>query len=701
MVKSKNSEDQEFLLMEDDSRTERLKGSKQTKKLKILIYSLIIVIAISIPIFLHKNNNSQEEEEEEDIKLVYIKGYSRKDKYGLELNSNVLDGIYCVGFDNDPNKAVEDWKLYTPPCPYLHPVHYPDSILNPKCDEISIQLINYENEDGGLPYSLHLKSITDQIKNWKKFEKKNGDNPYYGQKRVNELVDDKYYPYDYGYNGEDTSDINDDEFYKNVINSRMDEVPDPRRRRLFSFILFNSEYDLLDLYLSEYYEIFDYFVIYESNMTFTGTPKPLYFTRALLETDRYDKYKDKLIPLPLKIEVNEDNGRGYAFPREHVARRLVVAEGLKSVQARHGDIFMHGDLDEMVKPHVIARLKKCGGWEHLQAGIGGGPKSFKNDDVETYFKNENLVQINEHGQYNVDYLKDMSIGFQSWFYEYSFNIIQNKKAGTIYHPNIALFDAKRSLGQLPDRVNRPSANNKKKRREYEDPLLDPNFDPYQGYMYTNNTNDLHTGKGFLGEFVRFASSLNFDQMKQHGKPAFWNAAWHLSSFLPTIEQIYNKVSSYSHLNDYHIEGEEAIKNDIMERIKNHEYIFGPKNKYEDNIPILPKNYTKGYEYNFSNKYWDDNLKNSDNPDFINFIDVLDHEIPNHIWQNPICYSYMLDRDYGMDKKIWWQVIPREQWKYVRFEELNETLLNELIPPLLSETFKTEMIEELKKQDYLN
>jgi len=662
--------------------------------LKLLIIFVSIGTVIGIGLFIYHSLFK------EDIELVYIKGYSRKDKYGLELNRNILNGIYCAGFNNDPKAKVEEWKLYNPPCPYLRPVHYPDSIKNPKCEESSVQFINYNNDGGlGLPYTYRLKDIGNQIKEWKNWEKKNLDHPLYGYKRVNDLVNDQYYPFDYGYNGTDTSKIDDDEYYRNVINSRMDEVPDPRRRRLFSFILFNSEYDLLDLYLSEYYEIFDYFVIYESNMTFTGTPKPLYFTRALLETSRYDKFKDKLIPLPMEIKVNENNGRGYAFPREHLARREVIAEGLKSVHARHGDLYMHGDLDEMVKPHVIARLKKCGGWEHLQVGIGGGPKSFKNEATETYFKNDKInVATDNNGVYNVDYERDRSLGFQCWFYEYSFNLIQDSKAGSMFHPNIAIFDARRALGQLVERSNRQNKQNKviSKRREYSDPLLDPNFDPYQGYMYTDNTNDRHTGKGFLGEYTRFATSETLEQLKQHGKPVFWNAAWHLSSFLPTVDHLFNKVSSYSHFYEYTYHRESFVKKDIIKRIKNNEYIFGRNKKYEENTPMLPSSYQNGYSYNFKPEFWEENIKNNGvGEEFQTVVRTLDREIPTQIWKNPICYSYMLDRDFGLDKKIWWQVIPKEQWKTVHFEELDPQILDQITPTNMTETFKKEMLEELR------
>ena len=165
-----------------------------------------------------------------------------------------------------------------------------------------------------------------------------------------------------------------------------------------------------------------YFVIYESNRTFTGKEKPLYFTRALFETNRYEKFQDKLIPFPSEITINENIGRGYAFPREHIARRTLIEKGLRVVHARHGDLFMHNDLDELLKPHILSRLKKCGGWEYLQAGIGGGPLSFKEEDqnknnkvVESYFINgDKYIAFNETDNVNkVVYIGCMTNVFQS------------------------------------------------------------------------------------------------------------------------------------------------------------------------------------------------------------------------------------------------------------------------------------------------
>jgi len=356
-----------------------------------------------------------------------------------------------------------------------------------------------------------------------------------------------------------------------------------------------------------------------------------------------------------------------------------------------------------------SRIKKCGGWEHLQAGIGGGPRSFKEATTLSFFANPNVQITNDkYGFYNVNYESHLSVGIQTWFHEYSFNTVQNSTIGTFFHPNIAIFDARRSLGQFVERVNWRLS----RRAEHYDPLLDPNFNPYQGYEYTDNTNDLFLGKGFIGEFLRFETAflkfekvLSYDtEMKDKGKSIFWNAGWHLSSFLPTIEHIYNKVSSYSHANDYYFwfKTENQIKKDIKKRIKNHQYIFGSKKKYEDHPILLPKDYTKGYDYNFNKNYWDEQLKKTPlAPEFVETLNTLNHELPDQVWKNPICYSYMIDRDYGFDKKIWWQVIPKEQWSNVRFEKLDKDTLDQITPSILSDSFKEQMFNEMKSSNHAN
>ncbi|OUM58187.1 glycosyltransferase family 17 protein [Piromyces sp. E2] len=410
------------------------------------------------------------------------------------------------------NDTMESWELYTPICPNLEPVHYPDEILNPKCDEIGIQIVDFQHSYArGVPHTLHLHSITNQIKSWNEWSKNDTKVvPNYYNKKIDDLVSDIYHPFDYGYYNEQETVLNTEEekvkFYNNVVNSRMDEVPDPRHRRLFSFILFNTEFDLLDVYLSEYYEIFDYIVIYESNATFSGKPKPLYLTRMLLETNRYDKFKDKIIAFPL--------------PTEHIC------------------------------------------------------KYYQNDSVSTLGK-----------------------------------------------PDLAIFDARRALGQYPKRYNYTESegdgnffpddkysrylrrsledndNDENKIENYVDPLTQPGFDPYKGYSYSDNTNDRKRGQGYVGEYVRFSTKYSVYGYSLTNYTLFWSAGWHMSSFLPTVDHFVNKLLSYAHYVEYTFMPKEKRRQTIINHINHKSYIFNTKssffgdeveNVYQDHKIVYPE-----------------------------------------------------------------------------------------------------------------
>ena len=68
-----------------------------------------------------------------------------------------------------------------------------------------------------------------------------------------------------------------------------------------SFIFFN-EFDILEGRLEYLYDHVDYFVIVESNLTFSGNTKPLYFMNNM---SRYKKYLDKVLYFPfIKYLIN-------------------------------------------------------------------------------------------------------------------------------------------------------------------------------------------------------------------------------------------------------------------------------------------------------------------------------------------------------------------------------------------------------------
>jgi len=632
------------------------------------------------------------------------------DKYGVDLNQYIMDGMINKALDNNTSTTIEKWSLYTPPCPNLHPVHYSDDILNPVCENIAIPLINIKTHIN-VPYILRLNNITSQMEKFEEWKKTDGKIPDYKSESVKNILNENYHPYDYGYY--DLKKNEDEDYYSKVIKSPMDQVPDPRRRRLFSMILFNSEFELLDLYLAENYEIVDYFIIYESNATFSGYKKPLYLTRTLLETNRYEKFRDKIIPVTLPVlEMNHKNKRGPAFPREHLARRQVIEKGLRAVNARHGDLYFHGDLDELPKARLLSYLKKCGGWEHLQKGFGGPPKSMKDPLVKSYIRDKSSpVAKSKVGQYKINYDLFLSLGFNSFFHEYSFNTIKNKFIGSIFHPNIAIFDARRSLGQYPEytlkgnkfNVTKYSKEyNHVKRQEtknntmdinennngesqinemYTDEDRDMGIDPYQGYTYTDNDTADKKGEGFLGEYMRFATKIN--KNTKDNQIAFYKSGWHLSSFLPNMANFLNKFQSYSHYNSFNNLSIKEKKEMILERIRDHRYIIGDIPPMKSLKVKLPKTEEEKVPSMYSYQTWEIIQKEFKDKKKSKSFGVLNkhilHEMPRQVWENPICYSYMIDRDFGFSKKLWWEVVQEEEWDSVDFSKLNSTILDEITP----------------------
>ncbi|KAF9926704.1 hypothetical protein BGZ67_007981, partial [Mortierella alpina] len=64
------------------------------------------------------------------------------------------------------------------------------------------------------------------------------------------------------------------------------------RPRVFDVILLNDELDILEIRLNELHSVVDVFFIMEAEYTFSGKPKPLYFSDN--ET-RFRQFRDKIV----------------------------------------------------------------------------------------------------------------------------------------------------------------------------------------------------------------------------------------------------------------------------------------------------------------------------------------------------------------------------------------------------------------------
>ena len=75
---------------------------------------------------------------------------------------------------------------------------------------------------------------------------------------------------------------------------------------IYDVFTFYNELDLVELRMNILGNVVDYFVINESNITFTGKPKPMYFAE---NRKRFKKWEDKII----YHETIDDNETLYSF----------------------------------------------------------------------------------------------------------------------------------------------------------------------------------------------------------------------------------------------------------------------------------------------------------------------------------------------------------------------------------------------------
>jgi beta-1,4-mannosyl-glycoprotein beta-1,4-N-acetylglucosaminyltransferase len=110
--------------------------------------------------------------------------------------------------------------------------------------------------------------------------------------------------------------------------------------------LFNGEYEVLEIRLAELFDAVDFFVIAESDLTFTGLPKPLYFEEA---KERFRKYASKIIYLPIKNTRADKN----PWANESYQRNCIM-EALRSFDAE--DHVGIGDVDEIPRSECLKRV---------------------------------------------------------------------------------------------------------------------------------------------------------------------------------------------------------------------------------------------------------------------------------------------------------------------------------------------------------
>ena len=115
---------------------------------------------------------------------------------------------------------------------------------------------------------------------------------------------------------------------------------------------------MLTYRLNLLYNVVDYFVIVESNQTFVGASKPLYFEE---NKNLFQKFHKKIIHIVIDLPFTKNTiniSRGDQW-RNETWQRNCIAEGLKHIdnQLTLDDVIIIADLDEIPDPNTLSKIK--------------------------------------------------------------------------------------------------------------------------------------------------------------------------------------------------------------------------------------------------------------------------------------------------------------------------------------------------------
>ncbi|KAB1199377.1 Beta-1,4-mannosyl-glycoprotein 4-beta-N-acetylglucosaminyltransferase [Morella rubra] len=128
-------------------------------------------------------------------------------------------------------------------------------------------------------------------------------------------------------------------------------------RRVFDAIIFSNELDILEIRWRELYPYVTKFIILESNTTFTGMPKPLFFDS---NQARFAFAEGKIVHDVLSGLSAGDRSHEDPFVLESKQRRAVNGL-LRRAGISNGDILIMSDTDEIPSPHTVKLVQWCDG----------------------------------------------------------------------------------------------------------------------------------------------------------------------------------------------------------------------------------------------------------------------------------------------------------------------------------------------------
>jgi beta-1,4-mannosyl-glycoprotein beta-1,4-N-acetylglucosaminyltransferase len=113
---------------------------------------------------------------------------------------------------------------------------------------------------------------------------------------------------------------------------------------IYDCFIFNNELDLLELRLAYLYDIVNFFVLVESELTLSGNHKPLYYNE---NKERFEKYSSKIIHI-----ICPPQNFNTAWEYEYYQRNFIKTALLS---CDDGDIVLISDVDEILNVNDIIK----------------------------------------------------------------------------------------------------------------------------------------------------------------------------------------------------------------------------------------------------------------------------------------------------------------------------------------------------------
>ncbi|KAH6559491.1 hypothetical protein KP509_1Z005400 [Ceratopteris richardii] len=126
-------------------------------------------------------------------------------------------------------------------------------------------------------------------------------------------------------------------------------------RRVFDAVIFNNEVDVLELRWRELTSVVNTFVIVESNTTFTGQNKPLWFAENM------QRFRFVQSQITYSLFAGRALERGESPFVLESAQRVHMDKVLRDAGIAQGDLLIMADVDEIPSIHTIDLLRWCDG----------------------------------------------------------------------------------------------------------------------------------------------------------------------------------------------------------------------------------------------------------------------------------------------------------------------------------------------------